>query len=105
MRLGNLNKAIQLARGYDMDSIDISILCEIAKMRNHKGVATIMQFMEREAELGPKSFASFKTIHTRVGRMVESGILTREVDPKNKRVKVLQDGPMLGTFLDRLHEL
>jgi hypothetical protein len=37
--------------------------------------------------------------------MVQKGFLKKQVKEGNERVKVLQDGPALGKFLDRLNEV
>jgi DNA-binding MarR family transcriptional regulator len=50
-------------------------------------------------------FASFGTIHARIKRMVQKGFLKKQIKQGDERVKVLQDGPALGKFLDRLNEV
>jgi len=99
MKLERLNEALRVAQDFDMDGTDVAILFAIAEKRRDDGVATIMQFSS-----GTK-FASFGTIHARVKRMVQKGILKKQVKEGNERVKVLQDGPALGRFLDRLNEV
>lgn len=99
MKLEKLNRALEVAHEFKMDGTDICILFAIAAMRRDNGVATIMRFSRGTW------FASFGTIHARIKRMVKNGILSKEVSYNNLRVKVLQDGPELGKFLDRLNEV
>lgn len=99
MKLERFNEALRVAQEFGLDGTDVAILFAIAEKRRDGGEATIMQFSS-----GTK-FASFGTIHARVKRMVKKGVLKKEVKEKNQRVKVLQDGPSLGKFLDRLNEV
>ena len=99
MKLERFNEALRVAQEFGLDGTDVAILFAIAEKRRDEGVATIMQFSS-----GTK-FASFGTIHARVKRMVKSGVLKKEIKETNQRVKVLQDGPALGKFLDRLNEV
>jgi DNA-binding Lrp family transcriptional regulator len=99
MKLERLNEALCVAQEFGLDGTDVTILFAIAEKRRDEGAATIMQFSS-----GTK-FASFGTIHARVKRMVQKGILKKQVKEGNERVKVLQDGPALGKFLDRLNEV
>ena len=99
MKLEKLNEALTVANEFGLDGTDVTILFDIAQRRKDDGVATIMQFSS-----GTK-FASFGTIHARIKRMVQKGFLKKQVKEGNERVKVLQDGPALGKFLDRLNEV
>ncbi len=99
MKLERLNEALSVAHEFGLDGTDVTILFAIAQKRRDEGAATIMQFSS-----GSK-FASFGTIHERVKRMVQKGFLKKQVKEGNERVKVLQDGPALGKFLDRLNEV
>lgn len=99
MKLEKLNEALTVANEFGLDGTDITILFDIAQRRKDDGVATIMQFSS-----GTK-FASFGTIHARIKRMVQKGFLKKQIKQGDERVKVLQDGPALGKFLDRLNEV
>lgn len=99
MKLEKLNEALTVANEFGLDGTDVTILFDIAQRRKDDGVATIMQFSS-----GTK-FASFGTIHARIKRMVQKGFLKKQIKQGDERVKVLQDGPALGKFLDRLNEV
>jgi hypothetical protein len=99
VKLEKLNEALAVANEFGLDGTDITILFDIAQRRKDDGVATIMQFSS-----GTK-FASFGTIHARIKRMVQKGFLKKQIKQGDERVKVLQDGPALGKFLDRLNEV
>jgi hypothetical protein len=99
VKLEKLNEALTVANEFGLDGTDVTILFDIAQRRKDDGVATIMQFAS-----GTK-FASFGTIHARIKRMVQKGFLKKQIKQGDERVKVLQDGPALGKFLDRLNEV
>ena len=99
MKLEKLNEALTVANEFGLDGTDVTILFDIAQRRKDDGVTTIMQFSS-----GTK-FASFGTIHARIKRMVQKGFLKKQIKQGDERVKVLQDGPALGKFLDRLNEV
>lgn len=99
MKLEKLNEALTVANEFGLDGTDVTILFDIAQRRKDDGAATIMQFSS-----GTK-FASFGTIHARIKRMVQKGFLKKQIKHGDERVKVLQDGPALGKFLDRLNEV
>jgi hypothetical protein len=99
MKLERFNRALEVAEEFGLDGTDIAILFAITQKRRNESVATIMQFS------AGMPFASFATIHERVKRMVRKGVLSKEVKEENQRVKVLQDGPALSRFLDRLDEV
>jgi hypothetical protein len=99
VKLEKLNEALTVANEFGLDGTDVTILFDIAQRRKDDGVATIMQFSS-----GTK-FASFGTIHARIKRMVQKGFLKKQIKQGDERVKVLQDGPALGKFLDRLNEV
>lgn len=99
MKLEKFNEALSVAQEFGLDGTDVAILYAIAEKRRDEGAATIMQFSSGA------DFACFGTIHARVKRMVKNGILKKQIKEGNERVKVLQDGPSLGKFLDRLNEV
>ena len=49
-------------------------------------------------------YASFGTVHARVRRMVENGVLKRSVCNKNQRYRPIEEGPKLKKFLAELSE-
>lgn len=99
MKLGKFNEALNVAREFGMDGTDVAILFAIAEKRRDQGVATIMQFSSGT------DFAAFATIHERVKRMVKAGILRKDVKEDNQRFKILNDGPALDKFLDKLNSV
>lgn len=99
MKLGKFNEALSVAREFDLDGTDVAILFAIAEKRRDNGVATIMQFSSGT------DFASFATVHERVKRMVKTGILRKDVKEDNQRFKILNDGPKLDRFLDKLNSV
>lgn len=99
MKLGKFNEALNVAREFGMDGTDVAILFAIAEKRRDQGVATIMQFSSGT------DFAAFATIHERVKRMVKAGILRKDVKEDNQRFKILNDGPTLDKFLDKLNSV
>jgi DNA-binding Lrp family transcriptional regulator len=99
MKLEKLNDALAVAHEFGLDGVDIAILGAIAEKRRGEGGATIMQFSSGI------SVASFATIHARVKRMVDKGILCKRVNKSNERYKVLEDGPAFGKFINKLSDV
>ena len=99
MKLEKLGEALAVANEYEMDGIDVAILAAVAEKRRTEGEATIMQFSSG------LPFASFGTIHARVRRMVDKGILTKQIREDNQRYKVLGDGPVMAKFLNKLSDI
>lgn len=92
MHLGKLVEALQVAHKFELDTVDLCILAEVVL----QGEATIMSFSSGF------DFASFGTVHARVKRMVEKGLLTRSVSKTNQRYRPIKEGPKLKKFLDAL---
>jgi hypothetical protein len=99
MNIGILKTVFDIASKYQLDGVDLAILADIAYMREKKGAATIMLFSDGTI------YASFATIHARVSRMVENGILVRRPLPKNRRVKALEDGPQGLAFYEDINSV
>lgn len=99
MKLEKFNDALAVAHEFGLDGVDVAILGAIAAKRRSEGAATIMQFSSGIP------VASFATIHARVKRMVKSGVLCKRVDKDNERFKVLEDGPALSRFIDKLNDV
>jgi DNA-binding Lrp family transcriptional regulator len=99
MKLEKLNDALAVAHEFKLDGVDIAILAAIAEKRRSEGAATIMQFSSGIP------VASFATIHARVKRMVQSGVLSKRVDVDNERFKVLEDGPAFSRFVSKLSDV
>ena len=99
MKLEKLSDALAVANEFGLDGVDIAILAAITEKRRSEGAATIMQFSSG------LPVASFATIHARVKRMVKSGVLHKRVNKDNERFKVLEDGPMLGKFVNELSNI
>lgn len=92
MDLARLVTALRVAHKFELDLVDLCILAEVVR----QGEATIMSFSSGF------DFASFGTVHARVKRMVEKGLLTKSVSKTNQRYRPIKEGPKLKKFLDAL---
>jgi DNA-binding HxlR family transcriptional regulator len=99
MKFEKLADALAVAHEFGLDGVDVAILGAIADKRRSEGSATIMQFS------AGIPVASFATIHARVKRMVEKGILAKRVHKSNERYKILDDGPALSRFINKLSDV
>lgn len=99
MKLERLGRALEVANEFGLDSIDLSILADIQKMRAKAGAATIMQFS------AGRPYASFGTIHARVKRMVKNGVLNKRVKDGNERTKIIEDGEKVVEFVESLYKV
>lgn len=99
MKLEKLSEALAIATEHGLDGVDLAILGAIHDKRRSDGAATIMQFSNG------LPFASFGTIHARVKRMVKKGFIRKHIEETNQRCKILEDGPKLEQFLDKLSDV
>lgn len=89
MDLGRLGAALQLARRFGLNSVDVIILAKVLR----RGETTIMDLSSE------KHIGSLRTVQRRVTRMVQSGFLVRSASLSDERVKPIHHGPKLKGFL------
>jgi DNA-binding HxlR family transcriptional regulator len=99
MKIDKLQKALAVCADYGLDSVDLSILAEIAVKHLGKEDATIMQFSSG------RPYASFGTIHARVKRMVKKGFLVKKIKEDNQKYKLLEDGPKMQELMEKLNKV
>lgn len=95
MQIERLAAALRVAHKFDLDAVDICIIAQVVL----RGEATIMAFAS-DFEL-----ASFGTVHARIKRMVQAGLLVKSVSSTNQRYRPIKEGPKLKKFLDSLTDI
>jgi DNA-binding MarR family transcriptional regulator len=93
MKLENLSGAIQLARAWDLDAIDLMLLAKIAAQMKTKEPVTIMQLVESSDAASPA------TNHARIKSLCKRNYLKKVESAESLRYKVLEKGDRFDKFL------
>ena len=93
MKLENLSGAIQLARNWDLDAIDLMLLAKIAAQMKTKEPVTIMQLVESSDAASPA------TNHARIKSLCKRNYLKKVESAESLRYKVLEKGDRFDKFL------
>jgi hypothetical protein len=98
MQISNFQKALAVARRYELDALDVEILAVISAQKDRGEESTIMHL---PALL---EIMAFGTLNTRVKRMVKLGFLTKTVEESDQRRKIIGYGPRTYEFLNELEK-
>lgn len=88
MKLDKVINAVSIARTYGMDSIDLILLGGIINGQRPTVLETITG----------KDYASKRTLHSRMQKLVGLGLISKAAPDKDARVKILVEGPLLDKF-------
>jgi DNA-binding MarR family transcriptional regulator len=88
MKLDKVIDGVMVARDYGLDSTDLILLG--GAINNQK--PTVLE------TITDKTYASKRTLHSRMQKLIGMGLLDRVADHNDKRVKILVKGPLFEEF-------
>lgn len=88
MRIEKLANALHnLRSSFGLDGIDMMLLGDMAALKKFEKEVTIMKIVDTSTAASPA------TIHARIKRLCDEGILVKTEHETNMRYKLLKQGP------------
>lgn len=100
MRLEKLADALYALRGgFGLDGTDVMVLGDVMRLKKSAGEVTIMEIVDGACAASPA------TIHARIKRLCDEGLLAKVEREGNMRYKLLEQGPRYIELVKILGEI